>query len=289
MPDRRAASAALAAAIAAAGTTALADEKDASGIRDNSFFVEEAYNQEPGVVQHVFNAVLAWDDEDGSRTRTLDFTFTQEWPLGSEKHQFSYTVPASFFDVDPDGGRSESEGGVGDVLLNYRYQVADGTASPFAFAPRASLVLPTGDEDEGLGAGEFGVQLNLPWSLERGAFAFHANAGVTAFEGVARELPGGGRSPERSLAALNLGLSAIWIESPVIQPMVEVLTVFAEAIDDLGREDELTEVLLSPGFRWAPYTSGASQVVVGAAVPVGLTDDAPDVGLFFYLSIEHAF
>ena len=31
-------------------------DRPAEGIQDNSFLIEEAYNQEPGVVQHIFNA-----------------------------------------------------------------------------------------------------------------------------------------------------------------------------------------------------------------------------------------
>jgi hypothetical protein len=33
----------------------IASEPLAKGIQDNSFFIEEAYNQELGVVQHIFN------------------------------------------------------------------------------------------------------------------------------------------------------------------------------------------------------------------------------------------
>ena len=31
------------------------DPRPAKGIQDNSFFIEEAYNQEAGVVQHILN------------------------------------------------------------------------------------------------------------------------------------------------------------------------------------------------------------------------------------------
>ena len=45
------------------------------GIMDNSFLIEEAYNQEEGVVQHI-NTFM--------RQRHGDwlYTFTQEWPIG---------------------------------------------------------------------------------------------------------------------------------------------------------------------------------------------------------------
>ena len=64
------------------------------------------------------------------------FNFTQEWPVVSQAHQFSYTVSA----LDNGDGA-----GVGDTLLNYRYQaLTEGPGRP-AFSPRVSLVLPTGD------------------------------------------------------------------------------------------------------------------------------------------------
>ena len=53
-------------------------------IEDNSFFVEEAFNQEAGVVQNIFGAARL-----GGK---WGMTFTQEWPVASQTHQLSYTV-----------------------------------------------------------------------------------------------------------------------------------------------------------------------------------------------------
>src|SRR5262245_35729829 len=61
-------------------------------IRDNAFLVEEAYNQEKGVVQHIFNWVNLWDRTNESRTRDFLATYTMELPLGSQTHQFSFTT-----------------------------------------------------------------------------------------------------------------------------------------------------------------------------------------------------
>ena len=52
-------------------------------IKDNSFLIEEAYNQEEGVVQHISN----WMRD--RATNDWIYTFTQEWPIGSQTHQFS--------------------------------------------------------------------------------------------------------------------------------------------------------------------------------------------------------
>ena len=72
--------------------TSIASEPLAKGIQDNSFFVEEAYNQEPGVVQHILNVPINFIN--GSREITP--SFTQEWPVFSQTHQFSYTTPVRF-------------------------------------------------------------------------------------------------------------------------------------------------------------------------------------------------
>src|SRR5262245_17587450 len=45
-------------------------------IADNSFLIEEAYNQEAGVVQHISVFQRDW------RSSAWAYSFTQEWPLG---------------------------------------------------------------------------------------------------------------------------------------------------------------------------------------------------------------
>jgi archaellum component FlaF (FlaF/FlaG flagellin family) len=45
-------------------------------IEDNSYFIEEAYNQEFRVVQHSSTGYYQ------SKTKNFVYTFTQEWPIG---------------------------------------------------------------------------------------------------------------------------------------------------------------------------------------------------------------
>jgi hypothetical protein len=78
-----------------------------SQIQDNSFLIEEAYNQDPGVVQHIQTFSQT------TRGGAWVYTFTQEWPAPNLKHQLSYTLPMAQL-----GGAH----GIGDVALNYRYQ-----------------------------------------------------------------------------------------------------------------------------------------------------------------------
>ena len=167
-------SCALVAYLVAAGKTLPGQSQTAAKeqpqIQDNSFLVEEAYNQERGVVHHISTFSRLWNSKDWS------YTFTQEWPgLRNPRHQFSYTLAGMH-----SGGFAGAGAGFGDVVLNYRYQVAGSGETRFAFAPRVSVLLPTGDVTKGRGAGAAGVQTNLPVSivLHRRLIS-HSNAGGT--------------------------------------------------------------------------------------------------------------
>lgn len=115
--------------------TIFAQNENEVSLKDNSFLIEEAYNQEQGVVQHIFNWEPAWKHGIDAR-RTFDFLFTQEWPVFSQKHQISYSIPLTRYDDEPPGGGGAEAGGLGDIFLNYRYQVFnDEEGDFFAFAP----------------------------------------------------------------------------------------------------------------------------------------------------------
>jgi hypothetical protein len=264
------------------------EPEEEGGIKDNSFLIEEAYNQEAGVVQNIFNWIRGWSWE-GGHSRTFDFTYTQEWPIGSVTHQFSYTIPVSKVFDHPDGSLATEAEDIGDVLLNYRLQVWTETKSRPAFAPRFSLILPTGDEHEGIGTGKLGYQINLPVSKEIGHWAFHGNAGLTVTPDVTAGVDRSVRFDGRTLNGYNLGASAIWLARKDLNFMFEAVANWDEELTDNGSEDHTLEVQLSPGVRWAPYTKGDTQWVVGLGLPIGVSRDAPDIQLFFYLSYEHRY
>jgi hypothetical protein len=126
-----------------------------SDIQDNSFLVEEAYNQNFGVVQHISSFTRFWNSKD------WNCTFTQEWPVPrNERHQLSYTLAALHVGAFPGSGA-----GFGDVIFNYRYQLVGSGDTSVAFSPRFSLIFPSGDPSLGRGAGSFGLQTSLPLSV----------------------------------------------------------------------------------------------------------------------------
>ncbi len=244
-------------------------------IEDNSFFIEEAYNQEEGIVQHISNATYF-----KSPMKEFVFSFTQEWPLGSQKHQLSATIPYSSV-----GNPGIS--GINDIMINYRYQLTDDPLN-FVIAPRLSLILPTGDISKGLGNGVLGWQTNLPVSKRLSdTFIIHFNAGVTFLPQV-KGLDTAGNEVKKTLIAYNLGSSAIWLASYSFNFMMEVAENFNSEIDGTGTVVQANETVISPGMRYA-IDINSLQIVPGFAVPFRIQQGETQTGLFFYLSFEHPF
>ncbi len=265
------------------------------GIRDNSFLIEEAYNQEAGVVQHIFTGMYAKFDRGEADDRELSFSFTQEWPVFSQTHQLSYTVPYAFLDSD----RAEHDSGPGDVQLNYRYQMSDDAGSWPAISPRISLIFPSGDEDRGLGTGVLGYQFNLPISKTLTDHLYlNLNAGLTFFPDTGFEFSNGRRPHERDLLHFNLGASVIYALTEDVHLMLEAAGNFNQELEEFStteggrlrvKRPRSNEVVISPGIRWATNLPDDLQLVSGLAFPIGVSDDAMDYGVFLYFSIEHPF
>src|SRR5262245_58806805 len=117
-------------------------------IADNSFLIEEAYNQERGVVQHISNYTRDWVE--GGWT----YSFTQEWPFNpAPKHQFSYS--GSLLSAGNDTGV-----GAGDLWINWRYQLMNGDR--VAISPRVSVSIPSGSATFSRGSGSPGIEVGLP-------------------------------------------------------------------------------------------------------------------------------
>lgn len=253
--------------------TVAVEPREPAPIRDNSFLIEEAYNQEDGVVQHI--SVFSRDRESGA----WDYSFTQEWPAGGERHQLSYTVP-----VQRAGRDDGPDSGLGDALLNYRLQAIGGEGR-VAFAPRVSLLLPTGDETDGRGGGSTGFQLNLPLSVEFSrSFVGHTNAGFTLLPSARNAA--GDTARCRSYA---FGQSVIWLARPSFNLMLEALWSRTEEVAGPGATTRAEEAFLSPGFRFAIDRPSGLQIVPGLAVPIGVGPSAGDTSLLVYLSFEHPF
>ena len=226
-----------------------------SQIQDNSFLIEEAYNQDPGVVQHIQTFSRA--------TRGGDwlYTFTQEWPAPTIKHQLSYTLAMAQFD---------GEQGIGDVALNYRYQWIGDADAKLAVSPRLTLLLPTGNERRGLGSGGTGIQVMLPAStVLTPSLVAHWNLSATL-------------TPKTHTHNITAGNSFVWLANHRFNVLVE--TLWSRTSDRSGHDSQTT---VSPGIRWSYDFPSKLQIVPGLAFPIANHGGGKSV--FLYLSFEHPF
>lgn len=153
---------------------ALSAQEAGEPIADNSFLIEEAYNQERNVVQHIGTYT---DNRGGGWA----LTFTDEWPAGGVLNQMS--VGLSLVGDESLGGRTFTT-----LILNYRRQLLGSAEGSWIVSPRVSLLGDVGSS----GGAPFSVQVNVPASVVlTKAFVSHWNLGATVGVGPATVNAGG--------------------------------------------------------------------------------------------------
>lgn len=210
-------------------------------IEDNSFLIEEAINQEGGIVQHISSFNIK-DNEN-------NFSFTQEWPIFSQTHQFSFTVLSDLNTQFPQ-----------QFGINYRYQLKNSNSN-LKIAPRFSIFSDLNNSDNKY----FSYQLNLPTSFRATeSIYFHFNSGATI--------------SKLSKPEYFLGGSTIWLFNELSNLMLEVL---------VEKSDGEFNTTINPGFRHA-INLGNLQIVPGLSLPISISSQTKK-SILFYLSFEHPF
>jgi len=234
-------------------------------LEDNSFLIEEAYNQEHRVVQHISTAELFH----GSTA----FSFTQEWPVGGQTNQLSYTIVAA----QDQGFR------LGDALINYRYQAVGKEGAHFWLAPRLSGLVPVGNANKLGGNGGWGLDGDIPMSWEVGKrLSLHGNLG-----GTWRPSAENGAGATASTFEPYVGASAIIFLLPELNLMAETLWRDGATVTGSGATTHNWDQAVTLGARAGFDFSSGLQVVPGVAwMPA--VGDAPTRS-FLYLSFEHKF
>ena len=107
-------------ALICVGMAGPVDAAEVTKIQDNSFLLEEAYNQEDGVIQHIQSFLY------NKKTQGWVYSFTEEWPVPKQAHQLSVTLLGVHL-------REGDTTGLDDIALNYRYQLI--MNGPLAVSP----------------------------------------------------------------------------------------------------------------------------------------------------------
>jgi hypothetical protein len=139
------------------------------------------------------------------------------------------------------------------------------------------------ESDKDLGTGVVGYETNLPFSkIVSDRWTLNFNAGMSVFP----------NARDHHLTNYNLGASAIYAVSRDFNLMLETIAGWNEDIAEgvfapEATVDRTMTAIISPGARYAFNLPKDAQLVVGLGLPMGLTSDSPDWGLFFYCSFEH--
>jgi hypothetical protein len=254
-------------------------------IEDNSMLIEEAFNQEAGVIQHISNFIVDHGE--------YVYNYTQEIPLADVKHQLSIGISYASFQK-PEGvdllNSNYLTRGLGDVFVNYRPMLM-GKNDWALVIPRFTLIIPTGNARYGLGSGGWGGQFNLAVTkrLNR-KITTHYNAGYTVIQKADYYAYSSDGTPDlkfqKNIPAANIGGSVIWLVHSKFNLMTEYVTSFGKAINESGTLDKDNVTVINPGFRFAINVSKC-QIVPGMGVPINFVNGSfTGTGGFFYLSIE---
>jgi len=211
-----------------------------SPIEDHNFMLEVGRNRD--------NAVLQYNTFFFRGASALELA--QEWAVTSPKHQLGYAIPLY----------SDAQTGLGDVTLNYRYQLFGEGESRIALAPRVSLILPT--RNAHFGERSSGVQVNLPFSAAiTSRLATHTNAGATWFF-------------DRGERELNLGQSIAF-------DVAEHMAVSVDAAyTRCGGGSHL--FVVRPGVQFSIDGPRGLSIAPGVAFPT-------NGGVLVYVALEHPF
>lgn len=242
-------------------------------LQSNGLLVEGAYHQEKGEVQHSFSV---------ARTRGGEWSsaFTQEWPLWSEKHQLSFSLPARLA-----AGGDESGRGIGDAEVEYSYFLVGNNRTRLTVAPTFALKLPTGSVSKELGTGGVGVEARLPVSVMLSkSFQSNTNAGLS-YTRAARN----GAGERAGVRGVEVGQSLVWLARPRFNLLLEAVWERSEHVVGDGLREHEDELFVSPGVRWAHKFRNGLTLIPGVAVPLGVGPSRGERGVLFYLAVEHPF
>lgn len=244
-------------------------------IRVNSFLVEEAFTQEEGVVEHISSFRFS------PQSRDWEYSFTQEWPLFSARHQLSFTLPLQSAAL----ATSDGVAGFGDVEVSYGYQLMGDDHSPVFLSPRLNLMLPTGDAGQGHGTGAPGVEASLPMSVAASrTLVANWNLGAS-YTPSARNRWG----EAADVVGYEAGTSVIWMAHPLLGLIAGAVWESEQEVDGRNRTSRNNSFFLAPGIRGTVNLTRGLQLVPGVVVPIGVGPSGGERAVHLFLSVEHPF
>jgi len=248
-------------------------------IEDNSFLLDEAFNQDKGVMQFISN--FSWSN---LNSNCMVYSFTHEIPVVNNHHQASYTLQYNF--NQPFGKTHYS--GPGDLILSYSYMAA-GKDDRVMIIPQINLIVPTGDPAKGLGNGGFGGKLGLAITKRFSrTIVTHYNFSETMIyqADYLTTLQSESRKAEKNIKVRTYAASVIWYPTSRLNLMFESVANHLSDTNANGSPLRTWQAIGNPGVRFAVDLHKAI-LVSGASFPFTVGGDSLDQpGVFIYLSLE---
>jgi len=171
--------------------------------------------------------------------------------------------------ANPDGASSVS--GIGDIAIGYKYNFYHNLDSGHIFSAGVEAILPTGDEDDGLGKGTTVIEPFITWGkILPSSMFFQAH--------MFAEFPADSAFDDE--VGIRMALGKTWTTGGEFgrawSPMLEVLS-----IRDLASGAE-TKVDLVPQFQVSLNTRQHILLNVGTRIPVTQTSER-DAQIVIYL------
>lgn len=244
-----------------------------TGIEDNSIFIDEAFNQDKGVQQHITTFSFFREE--------VILHYTHELPLINERHQLSVTVPYSI-----SNSQNKNYHGINDVTVAYQYWLLKKDNRLMA-TPGIAFQIPTGDTQVNNQSGFAGLTGYLALSKRiSDKLIIHTNGRLGYFKKI--------KSPNQS-SDLELpptkfhsgtsGISFVWLVSDKLNFLIENINTREHEFINNKRKTN-NQYTLNPGLRTC-FNSRNTQFVLGASCPTNLVKNKKtELGFLFYLSIE---
>ena len=244
-----------------AGVASFCPVAAAQGEREKRALLEEFLTAEPSYVQ--LKGEIEFSSAFDYRRPAGDWRVPVLVEFGITD-RIEAEVEASYLAVPGDGRRNR---GPGDVELGLHYALRP-DVEEVAVTLGVDVGLPTGDQAQGLGSGESGVEFFGIAGLKLGRAELHVTGMLEAEEEIKPALNAAAVYPHGDLR--------FTLEANVLPD--------AEAPGEKEGSEDL-RVVVTPGLFHRP----GPEVEYGIGAPIGLTGSAPDWGIIGRLTIEFEF
>lgn len=143
---------------------------------------DDTGTQGKGKFQIEVNSEFAWNRTDDGGVNVKEDTGETALALScglAENIDLVVGIPFSWYSVRENGLTVADDSGIGDMSLEIKLRIYENKENGLSFAVKPGISVPTGDEQQGFGSGEFSPGITLIATHEGDFGALHANVGYS--------------------------------------------------------------------------------------------------------------